>query len=98
MAIIKLLHDTVSMVRFQKCINPPTSKMKKLSSIIGINSMSIPGRRIRIVIFISRNGHLKACAMSVIERREIRKKQHDFKSVHFERRMVLFLRDIKLKF
>ena len=31
---------------------------------------------------ISRNGLLKSCARLVIERSEIRKKQHDFKSVH----------------
>ena len=43
-----------------------------------------------IVISISRNGLLKSCARFVIERSEIRKKQHDFKSVHFECRMVLF--------
>ena len=42
------------------------------------------------VISISRNGLLKSCARFVIERSEIRKKQHDFKSVHFECRMVLF--------
>ena len=39
---------------------------------------------------ISRNGLLKACARFIIERSEIRKKQHAFKSVHFECRMVLF--------
>ena len=44
----------------------------------------------KIVISISRNGLLKSCARFVIERSEIRKKQHDFKSVHFECRMVLF--------
>ena len=43
-----------------------------------------------LVISISRNGLLKSCARFVIERSEIRKKQHDFKSVHFECRMVLF--------
>ena len=32
----------------------------------------------------------KSCAKFVIERSEIRKKQHDFKSVHFECRIVLF--------
>ena len=42
------------------------------------------------VISISRNGHLKSCARFIIERSEIRKKQHDFKCVHFECRMVLF--------
>ncbi len=41
-------------------------------------------RKIKIVISISRNGHLKSCVRFVIERSEIRKKQHDFKSVHFE--------------
>ena len=40
--------------------------------------------------FYIRNGHLKSCAMFIIERSEIRKKQHYFKSVHFECRMVLF--------
>ena len=44
-----------------------------------------------IVISISRNGLLKSCARFFIERSETRKKQHDFKSVHFESRMVLFL-------
>ena len=43
-----------------------------------------------IVISISRNGLLKSCARFDIERSEIRKTQHDFKSVHFECRMVLF--------
>ena len=37
-----------------------------------------------IVISISRNGLLKSCARFVIERSEIRKKQHAFKSVYFE--------------
>ena len=32
----------------------------------------------------------KSCARFIIERNEIRKKQHDFKGVHFECRMVLF--------
>ena len=45
---------------------------------------------VEIVISISRNGLLKSCARFVIERSEIRKKQHDFKCVHFECRMVLF--------
>ena len=40
--------------------------------------------------FLSRNGLLKLCARFINERSEIRKKQHDFKSVHFECRMVLF--------
>ena len=43
-----------------------------------------------IVVSISRSGLLKSCARFVIERSEIRKKQHDFKSAHFECRMVLF--------
>ena len=43
-----------------------------------------------IVISISRNGHLNSCARFIIERSYIRKKQHDFKCVHFEFRMVLF--------
>ena len=47
-----------------------------------------------IVISISRNGHLKSCARFIIERSEIRKQQHDFKCVHFECRIVLFLYDI----
>ena len=46
--------------------------------------------RVKIVISISRNGLLKACASFIIERSEMRKKQHAFKSVHFECRMVLF--------
>ena len=46
--------------------------------------------RTEIVISMSRNGLLKACARFIIERSEIRKKQHAFKSVHFECRMVLF--------
>ena len=45
---------------------------------------------LKIVISISRNGLLKACARFIIERSEIRNKQHAFKSVHFECRMVLF--------
>ena len=57
------------------------------------NSHSTMTVRIRVwypvVISISRNGLLKSCARFVIERSEIRKKQHDFKSVHFECRMVL---------
>ena len=41
-----------------------------------------------MVISISRNELLKSCARSIIEERsEIRKKQRDFKSVHFECRM-----------
>ena len=47
-------------------------------------------RHYKLVISISRNGLLKSYARFVIERSEIRKKQHDFKSVHFECRMVLF--------
>ena len=47
-----------------------------------------------IVISISRNGLLKACARFIIERSEIRKEQHAFKSVYFECRMVLFTRYI----
>ena len=45
---------------------------------------------ILMIISISRSGLLKSCARFIIERSEIRKKQHDFKSVHFECRMVLF--------
>ena len=62
--------------------------------------MKVPGKVLKvggkvpsfreIVISISRNGHLKSCARFIIERSEIRKKQHDFKCVHFECRMVLF--------
>ena len=37
-------------------------------------------RDMKIVISISRNGLLKACARFIIERSEIRKKQHAFKS------------------
>ena len=43
-----------------------------------------------MIISITRSGLLKSCEMLIIERSEIRKKQHDFKSVHFECRMVLF--------
>ena len=43
-----------------------------------------------IVISISRNGHLKSFVRFIIELCEIRKKHHNFKSVHFVRRMVLF--------
>ena len=43
-----------------------------------------------MIISISRSGHLKSCARFIIEPSEIRKKQHNFKSVHFECRMVLF--------
>ena len=32
-----------------------------------------------------------------IEQSEIRKKQHDFKSVHFEYRMVLFITESNVK-
>ena len=46
--------------------------------------------RLEIVISISRSGLLKSYARFIIERSEIRKKQHDFKSVHFECRMILF--------
>ena len=45
---------------------------------------------LEMIISISRSGLLKSCARFIIERSEIRKKQHDFKSVHFEYRMVLF--------
>ena len=45
---------------------------------------------IEMIISISRSGLLKSCARFIIERSEIRKKPHDFKSVHFECRMVLF--------
>ena len=41
------------------------------------------------VISISRNGLLKSCARFVIERSEIRKTQHDFKSVHFQCRIYI---------
>ena len=43
-----------------------------------------------IIISISRNGLLKLCARFIIERSEIRKKQHDFECVHFECRMHHF--------
>ena len=49
---------------------------------------------IEIVISISRSGLLKSCARFIIEQSEIRKKKTDFKSVHFECRMVLFLNDM----
>ena len=42
-----------------------------------------------IVISILRNGHLKSCARFIIERSEIRKKQHDIKNVHFESKPFL---------
>ena len=54
------------------------------------NDLKVRKRYQGTVISISRNGLLKSCARFVIERSEIRKKQHDFKSVHFECRMVLF--------
>ena len=41
-------------------------------------------KNMKIVISISRNGLLKTCARFIIERSEIRKKEHAFKSVHFE--------------
>ena len=53
--------------------------------------------RVEIVISTSRNGLLKLCARFIIERSEIRKKQHDFKSVHFEFKKVLFLHDLGKK-
>ena len=43
---------------------------------------------LNIVIFTSRNGLLKACARFIIERSEIRKKQHDFECVHFEKVVI----------
>ena len=43
-----------------------------------------------LVISISRSGLLKSCARFIIEQSEIRKKEHDFKNVHFECRMGLF--------
>ena len=46
-----------------------------------------------IFFSLSRYGHLKSWAELIIERSEIRKKQHDFKSVHFDCRMVLFCRN-----
>ena len=55
----------------------------------------MPGRRnldAKIVVFISLNGLSKACVRFIIERSEIRKKQHAFKSVDFECRMVIFTR------
>ena len=45
-----------------------------------------------IVISISRSGLLKSCARFIIERSEKREMQHDFKSVHFECRMIIFYR------
>ena len=45
-----------------------------------------------IVISISRNGLLKACARFNIERSEKREKLHVFKRFHFEHIMVLFTR------
>ena len=46
-----------------------------------------------MIISISISGHLTSCARFIIERSEIRKKQHVFKSVHFECWMV-FLHDM----
>ena len=43
-----------------------------------------------IVISIPRSGLLKSGARFIIEQSDIKKKQHDFKCVHFECRMVLF--------
>ena len=67
---------------------PKKPKMGKLIKPLEWKTFVSP--IIEIVISISRNGLLKSCARFVIERSEIRKKQHDFKSVHFECRMVLF--------
>ena len=53
-------------------------------------SKNLSKKLTEIVISISRSGLLKSCGRFIIERSEIRKKQHDFKSVHFECRMVLF--------
>ena len=67
--------------------------MKKESNSFprkGPKKILFRGEAEETVISISRNGLLKSCARFVIERSEIRKKQHDFKSVHFECRMVLF--------
>ena len=48
-----------------------------------------------IVISISRNGLLKSCARFIIELNKTGKKQHDFKSAHFECRMLLFYTSVK---
>ena len=65
-----------------------TEKCRKC--YINLNHWENRGSNEIIVISISRNRLLKSCARFVIERSEIRKKQHDFKSAHFECRMVLF--------
>ena len=65
---------------------PQNNNQSKMIELFSANVMSSKG----LVISISRNGLLKSCARFVIERSEIRKKEHDFKSVHFECRMVLF--------
>ena len=66
----------------------------QLSTLVRIELKSFLWNLVRkmskTVISISRNALLKSCARFIIERSEIRKKQHDFKSVHFECRMVLF--------
>ena len=46
--------------------------------------------KVIVISILSRNGLLKAWAWFIIVRSEIRKKQHAFKSVNFECRMVLF--------
>ena len=43
-----------------------------------------------MIVSILRSGLLKSCARFFIERSEIRKKQHEFKSVHFECKIMLF--------
>ena len=65
-------------------------KGSRLRKYLAFFLMGLPSPR-EIVISISRNGLLKSCAMFIMERSEIRKKQHAFeKSVHFECRMVFF--------
>ena len=50
------------------------------------------GSEIVFLFSISINRLLKSFVRFIVQRSEIRKKQHDFKRVHFECRMVLFTR------
>ena len=58
----------------------------KLTQATGIQNATYT----EIIISIPRSRLLKSFARFIIERSEIRKKQNDFKSVHFDCRMVLF--------
>ena len=59
--------------------------MGEKSSLVDFFPLSL-----EIVVSTSISGLLKSCTSFLIERSEIRKKQHDFKCVHFKCRMVLF--------